>query len=55
MFPQPKKWPRYVVGAIVAVFVFKNPATAAQLVNRLGVLVSQRHRALSTRLRAACR
>jgi hypothetical protein len=47
MFPQPKKWPRYVVGAIVVVFVFKNPAAAAHLVNQLSGLVSQGANALS--------
>jgi hypothetical protein len=47
MFPQPKKWPRYVVGAIVVVFVVKNPAAAAQLVNHLGGLISQGATALS--------
>lgn len=47
MFPQPKKWPRYLVGAIVVVFVFKNPAAAAHLVNHLSGLVSQGSAALS--------
>ena len=47
MFPQPKKWPRYVAGAVIAVFVFKNPDTAAHLVNQLGGLISQGATALS--------
>jgi hypothetical protein len=47
MFPQPKKWPRYVAGAIVVVFVFKNPAAAAQLVNHLSGLISLGATALS--------
>lgn len=41
MFPQPKKWPRYVVGAIVVVFVFKNPTAAAHMANNLVGLISQ--------------
>jgi hypothetical protein len=47
MFPQPKKWPRYVAGAIVVIFVFKNPTAAAHLVDHLGGLVSQGATALS--------
>jgi hypothetical protein len=48
MFPQPKKWPQYVAGAVVAIFVVKNPESAAHLTNHLGGLVSQGADALST-------
>ncbi|MEV5747161.1 hypothetical protein AB0L00_05030 [Actinoallomurus sp. NPDC052308] len=47
MFSQPRKWPRYVLGAIVIVFVFKNPTAAAHMVNNLGGLISQGATALS--------
>ncbi|MDL4777593.1 hypothetical protein [Actinomadura xylanilytica] len=47
MYPQPKKWPRYLVGAIVVLFVFKNPTAAAHLVSNLGALISQGADALS--------
>ena len=47
MFPQPKKWPRYVAGTVVVVFVFKNPTAAAHMVNNLGGLISQGAAALS--------
>ena len=36
MFPQPKKYGRYVVLAIFVLFAYKNPTTAAQLVNQAG-------------------
>ncbi len=41
MFPKARKWPTYVVGAIVVIFVFKNPEAAAGLVNHAGALLSQ--------------
>jgi hypothetical protein len=47
MIMQPKKWPRYVVAAIVVIFVFKNPTTAAHMANNLSGLISQGAAALS--------
>jgi len=41
MFPKVRKWPSYVVGAIVLIFVFKNPQAAAGVVNHAGSLLSQ--------------
>ena len=41
MLTQPKKWPRYIVLAIVAWFVVQNPASAAHLANHAGELISQ--------------
>jgi len=41
MLTQPKKWPKYLVLAVVVVFVFKNPASAAHLVNHASGMVSQ--------------
>ena len=47
MFPQPKKWPRYVVGAIVLVFVVNEPVTAAHIAGHLTGLLSRGADALS--------
>lgn len=41
MLTQPKKWPKYIALAIVAVFVFKSPDSAAHLVNHAGGLIGQ--------------
>jgi hypothetical protein len=41
MFPQPKKYGHYVVAAVFAVFVFKNPEKAAQFINHAIDTVSQ--------------
>ena len=46
MLTQTKKWPRYIVLAIVVVFVFKNPTSAAHLVNRASGAISQGANAL---------
>jgi hypothetical protein len=35
MFPWPREWPRYLAGAVVVVFVFKNP-TAEPRANAAG-------------------
>jgi hypothetical protein len=47
MFPQPKKWPKYLGLAIVAIFVFKNPIAAAHMATHLAGVVSQGASALS--------
>ncbi|MBC6461468.1 hypothetical protein [Actinomadura sp. HBU206391] len=41
MFPQPKKYGRYVVLAIALLFTFKNPEAAAQMVTNGGDLLMQ--------------
>lgn len=41
MFPQPKKYGHIVVGAIFAIFVFKNPEKAAQTVNDVIDVISR--------------
>lgn len=46
MLTQPKKWPKYLVLAVVIVFVVKNPASAAHMVNHAGGLISQGANAL---------
>lgn len=38
---QPRKWGRYVLLAIVAVFVFKSPAQAAHMADGAWSLISQ--------------
>ncbi len=44
---QPKKWGRWVVLAIVLVFIFKNPTQAAGMANQAQHLVSQGADAIS--------
>lgn len=39
MFPQPKKYGRYVALAVFLIFAYKNPQAAADLVKHVGVLV----------------
>jgi len=46
MLTQPKKWPKYLVLAMFVWFVFKNPTSAAHLVNNAGGLISQGANAL---------
>jgi hypothetical protein len=48
MFPtQPRKLGRYVVAAVFALFVFKNPVAAAHLCSTGGALLSQGADAIS--------
>jgi hypothetical protein len=47
MFPQPKKYGRYILLAVFALFAFKNPTAAAHLVHTAGGLLSQGADALS--------
>jgi hypothetical protein len=47
MFPQPRKFGRYVVLAVFALFVFKNSTAAAHLVHTAGGLLSRGADALS--------
>jgi hypothetical protein len=47
MLPQPRKFGRYVVLVVFALFVFKNPTAAAHLVHQAGGLLSQGADALS--------
>lgn len=48
MFPtQPRKFGRYLVAAVFALFVFKNPVAAAHLCSHAGALISQGADAIS--------
>jgi hypothetical protein len=41
MFPQPKKFGRYIVLAVIVVFIFKDPSGAAHLAHQGAGLVTQ--------------
>ena len=42
MFPKrPRRWPGVVFAVVVVIFVVKNPAAAAHLINHAGGLLSQ--------------
>jgi hypothetical protein len=47
LFPQPKKYGSYVVGLVLAVFVFKNPEQAAHFINQAFDAVSRFANALA--------
>lgn len=41
MFPQPKKYGRYIALAVFALFAYKNPEAAAHLVQQAGAILMQ--------------
>ena len=41
MFPQPKKYGRYVAIAVFVLFAYKNPQAAAHLVQQAGAILMQ--------------
>jgi hypothetical protein len=41
MFPQPKKFGRYIVLAVIVLFIFKDPTGAAHLAHQGVGLISQ--------------
>lgn len=47
MFPQPRKYGRYILMACFALFVFKNPVAAAHLCSNAGDLLAQGADAIS--------
>lgn len=47
MFPQPKKYGRYIVLAVIVIFIWKNPVAAAHATQQGGALLSQAADALS--------
>ncbi|MBA9003461.1 hypothetical protein [Thermomonospora cellulosilytica] len=40
MFPQPKKYGQMIAGVVAAIYVFNNPAQAAEFVNKAVAAIS---------------
>lgn len=50
MFQQARKWPQVVVGIVIVLVVFKNPAGAAHLVNHAVLAINRFASALNVGL-----